>query len=1054
MHRLIIARSAAVALAACTLAPTLAQPAGDDPALRPYYTGNGLLQRGMNELAAAEYRQFLKDNARHEKASLARYGLAVALFRLKDHAAAEKELRPLVELDDFEFAPETRVMLGQCLLAAGRPAEAAEPLEEVAADHPDHDLADDAAALRVEALSRAGRHKEAVRAADDLAERWPQSPLLARAELFAASSMMADGGYAPAADRLAAVLKRSPDSELAPRATLLLGQALHRAGKPDQARPLYETVLKGGDDALVPDALLGLGAIHLEQGRPRDAGQTLDRLIESYPKSPLLTDARLRRARAWFDLGDFDQASGLLLVVEKDTKGDSDEAAYWLAKCELRADKAKPAADRLGAALERFPDSRLRPEMTYDRAVALLRANEAEQAHAVLDEFRDRFTDHALTADAVHLSASIAHQQEDHEACLADAEEFLKKFPTHAAAPAVEFLAAESTLLSGDDEGAAKAYAKFLAGREGDPRIEKAAFRLGTVLHRLGRGEEARLHLERVARGKQTREEFRPALLLLGDLSFAAGDWADAERRLADYMALDAAGAGADDAQLKLGLARARQDRPAEALACFDDLLARFKESPHRLQATFERGQALVALKRPDEAADAFDRVLADGADSRFAAYAHNHLGAIVSTRGDKKTAAEHFAMAAALGEGTDLEADALFEQARSLAAASQHEQAATTYATLLHDFPEHRLAPESAARLAISTSRQDKHAEALAAITDAEKKHGAALPATLRDSLAYEKAWCLRKLDRGEEAAPICRELMARAEPTLKAYAAVDLAELEAEAGRHAPAAEILRTVLAAKPPPPPDVARRGAYQLGVCAFRTEKFEEAAAMMQRFLEAPPPAGAGPADAALNASASLVAGESCLKLGRHKQAAEHLKRVVEGHPKDPTRPTALLRLGEAQAVLQLWADSEKTFNAYLAEFSAAELWFQAKFGSAWAMENQGRIDDALKAYREVVDRHQGPTAARAQFQVGECLFAKKEYETAARELLKVDILYDYPEWSAAALYEAGRCFESMNDLDNARKQFELVRAQHGQTRWASLAGERLAATKTKPVPGR
>ncbi|MFM9995259.1 MAG: tetratricopeptide repeat protein [Phycisphaerales bacterium] len=1051
MHRSIIARSMAAALAACIIAPAFAQIAGDDPALRPYYTGNGLLQRGMNELAATEYRQFLQDNARHEKAPLARYGLAVALFRIKDHAGAEKELRPLVELDDFEFAPEARVMLGQCLLAAGRPGDAIEPLEEVANDHADHDLADDAAALRVEALSRAGRHKDAVRAADELAERWPASPLLARAELFAASSMMADGAFAAASERLAAVLKRSPESELAPRATLLLGQAMHRAGKPDQARPHYEAVLKGGDDALVPDALLGLGALHLEQGRPRDAGQTLDRLIETYPKSALLTDARLRRARAWFDTGDFDQASKLLLIVEKDTKGESDEAAYWLAKCELRTEKAEASAQRLAAAINRFPESRLQPEMHYDRAVALLRAGQAGEAHAALAEFRERFADHSLTPDAVHLSASIAHQEGDHAACLTDAEEFLTKFPAHAAAPAVEFLAAESTLLSGDDEGAAKAYTRFLAKREGDPRVERAAFRLGAVLHRLGRGDEARLHLERVARGKQTREEFRPALLLLGDLSFAAGDWADAERRLADYTSLDPSAAGADDALLKLGLSRARQDRPADALACFDDLLARFKDSPHRLQATFERGQALVALKRTDDAAASFERVLADGDDSRFAAYAHNHLGAIVSAKGDKQAAAEHFAMAAALGEGTDLEADALFEQARSLAAAGQHDGAAATYAVLLREFPSHRLAPESAARFAISTSRQDKHAEALAAIVDAEKKHAAALPAPLRDSLAYEKAWCLRKLGRGEEAAPICRELMARAEPTLKAYAAVDLAELEAEAGRHAPAAEILRTVLAGKPPP--DVARRGTYQLGVCAFRTEKFEEAATMMQRFLEAPAPAN-NAADAALTASASLVAGESCLKLGRHKQAAEHLKRVVDGHPKDPTRPTALLRLGEAQAVLQLWAESEKTFGTYLTEFGSADLWFQAKFGAGWAMENQGRIDDAVKAYREVVDRHQGPTAARAQFQVGECLFAKKEYETAARELLKVDILYDYPEWSAAALYEAGRCFESMNDLDNARKQYELVRAQHGQTRWASLAGERLTATKTKPVPGR
>jgi TolA-binding protein len=93
----------------------------------------------------------------------------------------------------------------------------------------------------------------------------------------------------------------------------------------------------------------------------------------------------------------------------------------------------------------------------------------------------------------------------------------------------------------------------------------------------------------------------------------------------------------------------------------------------------------------------------------------------------------------------------------------------------------------------------------------------------------------------------------------------------------------------------------------------------------------------------------------------------------------------------------------------------------------------------------VTAAHQGPTAARAQFQIGECLFAQGKHEDAVGELLKVDILYAYPEWSAAALYEAGRCFEAMGKPAEARAQFESVRDKHGGTRWAKLAEGRLSA---------
>jgi TolA-binding protein len=99
----------------------------------------------------------------------------------------------------------------------------------------------------------------------------------------------------------------------------------------------------------------------------------------------------------------------------------------------------------------------------------------------------------------------------------------------------------------------------------------------------------------------------------------------------------------------------------------------------------------------------------------------------------------------------------------------------------------------------------------------------------------------------------------------------------------------------------------------------------------------------------------------------------------------------------------------------------------------------------MAEYAIVTGKHQGPTAARAQFQIGECLFAQGKHDEAVRELLKVDILYAYPEWSAAALYEAGRCFEAMNQTEKARAQYEQVREKHGQTRWASLAAKRLTA---------
>ena len=86
------------------------------------------------------------------------------------------------------------------------------------------------------------------------------------------------------------------------------------------------------------------------------------------------------------------------------------------------------------------------------------------------------------------------------------------------------------------------------------------------------------------------------------------------------------------------------------------------------------------------------------------------------------------------------------------------------------------------------------------------------------------------------------------------------------------------------------------------------------------------------------------------------------------------------------------------------------------------------------------------TSARAQFQVGECLFALGRTEEAASELLKVDILYASPAWSAAALYEAGRCFDALGDRDRATEQWRRVLDIGAAGDWAVMAQARLGVT--------
>ncbi|HUS47563.1 MAG TPA: tetratricopeptide repeat protein [Phycisphaerae bacterium] len=1025
--------------------------ASTDAGLQAYHSGNGLLNRGLYELAAAEYRKFLEANAEHAKAPAARYGLGVCLFRMEQFEAAAAELVGLQKEGEFAYAAEVATILGQCHLALKDYAAAAEAFDRVLGDHADHDLADEAAVGRAEALYLAGQLAEAVRQCEQLRTRRPKSPLCDRAQYFQGLAEMGQNDYAAAAKLFSGLSKK--ETPFADQVCLLLAQCYHRNEEPTEAARWYRQVLERADSEYVCDALHGLGALQLQEGKPDEAGVALDRLLKEFPTSRLGASAHLLRGRAWFDQGRFGEALESFQRVGNDSGDLRDDAAYWSAKCALRQGRFADAAGSLKEAIERFPESPLAAEMLYDRSVALSRTGEDEAAVETLSEFRSRFADHAMSADALHLLALVVHRMGRYDESREHCRAFLDQYPRHALASAVVFLSAENDFLAGKYGEAVDGYRRFLAGDPEEAEAATASYRLGMALYRSDRFDEAEPLLSAVCEVAGAATDYRPAFLALGDICFRRGAWESAERWLRAYLSGgDGEVAAADDALLKLGLAHQRQGEYEEALSAYDRLIKRHEGSPHFLQAVFERGQSLAALTRLDDARGAFERVLTEGGDSRFAAYARNHLGALAAKAKDFATAAEYYDAAQSGSSDDGLRAEALFQEGQTLMAAQRFKAAEEVLERFLESFPSHARAAEARVHRAVALSRQDKHSEALGAIEQAERQAGSKLAPSLRIAVAYEKAWCLRESGKTDEAAEQYRELLEAGPPvTTRVHALLELGAIEAEAKRYEQAAGALRELRGIQDGEPAavpvDIREQATYRLAVCEYELDRYAEAVGLFEEMIDEFP-------NSALIASASFYCGEALFNLGRHERSARHLERVVKEFPSDPVCPVSLLRLGECLAAVQRWARSEEVFEQYLERFGDTEHWFQARFGIGWARENQGRFDEAIGAYREVVSRHQGPTAARAQFQIGECLFAKEEYKAAAAELLKVDILYAYPEWSAAALYEAGRCFLKLGQSVEARSQFKLVSQKYEQSRWADMAAERLSETSGGALPGR
>jgi len=1093
----VAARLSMLVLVAALTPAAIAQENAD----RRLMTANGLLNRGHYDLAAAEYEACLEGDLDANDARIARYGLGVSLFRLGRLGEASEQLERIGDDDRFQFAPEARLLLAHCHLAAGDLGAAIDRCTQVVRRHAEHASADDAGALLAEALYRAGRYEEALEASRAFERRWPESDRRARAELIGAMSLMATARHREAM-RVLEHIDTSGDEPSARHAALLRAQCLHATGRMADALGVYEAILADRESAHIADATLGAAQIHHGAGRLDRASDLLDRLesmLEAArrrtPPAPIVASigpgTALLRARVELDRNEVDRASDLLdrresmleaarrrtppapivasigpgtallrarveldrnevdrarraLEVVGDSKDVSlhDDAAYWLAKCDLRGGEPERSADRLRRAIESYPKSHLIAEMRYDLGVSLTRAGEEEAALDAFESFRNSHPDHALAPDALHTMASLRHRAGEHEACLALSERFLEAYPDHSSGARVRFLAGESEFLLGRHEEAARRFQALLDASHDADLGPLATMRLGLSLDRLDRFDEAEAHLLQVAGRDDPR--FASASLALGQGYFDQSRWRDAEAHLEAYLALE----DDDAARLRLGLARLRDGRPENALETFDAILATTRDDETRLHATFERGQALMALGRQAEARDAFRDVLEADGSSRFAPHALERLAAIALDEGDSDLAGRLYAQAADASPDDEMAARAMFQQLQSLVASGQHEEAARTASSFADRYPAHAMSPTAHVLRGVALSRIGRHDEALEAFDRVEERAG--LSAQMRDTLDYERAYALNAAGRTEEAIVAYESVVDRASgPELRAHAMLDLAALRMDEGEDEAALALLVQVrdLAELVALQDDLLEATAYRLGVAAQRVERHDDAVVALGAFADRWP-------DSDLVASASLICAESLVRLGRQSEARDHLERAVDRADGADVEAPALLRLGQCQAALTLWRESERTFETYLERHAGSRLDFQARFGLAWAIENQGRRQEAMEHYRRVVDTHAGATAARAQFQIGECLFALGDHEEAVRELLRVDILYDYPEWSAAALYEAGRCFEAMQNADKAREQYALATERFPESDWAAMASERLAALAPDALPGR
>ncbi len=1034
-------RLAAVALVLLATGPA----AADDPkestaATRRYAVASGFQARQLPKLAADEWRKFLAEFPQDPRRDRARHHLGV------------------------------------CLLQDGQIDAAIEELKGVIAAHPGYGQIDAVTLnLGVAQLRRAGGsrqpadHDAAIRTFGELLRKSPRGPQAPRASLYLAEALGRSGKPAEAAESYARLIRDHPGSDLVPEATYALGVTQDALKKPDQAastfagflqkfpghalaeesrlrqaealfaqtkvaeaEPLYARSASAPGFAYADFALLRQAACLSGRGKFAEAADLALSLPKKFPQSKLIGAARLAAGKGLFRAERSGPAREALEPVIRDKLPEAAEASYWTARAFLKEKDPGRALSALDAAMAANPQGPARSLLEFGRADALAeipaRRTEAVAAYA---EFARKYPADPQAPQALYLAGFTALGLDQFDAARAHASAFAASFAGHPLLPEVRFVAAEAELRSRRWPEAAAQYQEFARLWPDSPHAEAARVRRALALAMQKKPDEVIGSLAPDLPRFQDRSLLAHAQYLVGRAQADKGQHEAAIASLNAALAAKADWAQADETLLALAHAYRARDRVGEATEALKKLLGSFPRSPVAGRALYLLAESEAAQDRKDEALAHYREAATRDDDGSVAPIAQFGIGRVLYRKGDWKGAVEALDVVAGKYPGSDVLPRALYARALAGRKLKQDDRAIRDLEAFLASKPTGDEALDARLVLGLCQSSAGRHQAAADTLAALAREH----PGYHQiDQVRYELAFALKELKRDQEAAEAFRQLAAASPSSpLAAEGLFRVGEYMDSSGRLQEASRAFGE--AAEKSTDPALKEKALHQVGWCAFKRDDFAAASAAFDRQVAAFP---AGP----MLLDGLFLAAEADFKQGRWRAAYDRYRKVSRDRP-PAYHARALYRAAQCAGQLKDWPASGSHFEELLAAYPQFDRRADAHYGLGLAWQNREQFSRAIASYEQAVKETDTETAARAQFMIGECLFAEKKHEEAAVQFLKAAYGYPYEEWAGNAHYEAARCFEILKQPDQARRSYQILAEKLPGHPRAGPAAERL-----------
>ena len=1014
-------------------------------------------RHGRWQLAVVELQELVEKHPRWSGVAQAQFLLGEAQTQLRHYAQAEQAFRRCLQQPGLpdRWRRRCTFRLGELAFFQGKWEPARKLLAQFVQEAKDDPWLAQAHWLLAQLEQQQGRLARAQEHLQRLIEQFPQSPLQDRARVSLAEILLRQGQEEKALRYLEAVADK-PRSEAKYRARFLLGRQHFLRGRYEEAAAQFRTLLAQKD--LSPGwknaARLALARSLLAAGRFDPAAELLKDLSKQKP--PLGWEARYWTTHLLRKQGKLLEAQRLLVQLARELQ------QARTTDREARQENRNPSPDRSEPDWGAEPLSISPARCWYEAAVLAHKTDRRHQARAWYQQA-------AASAGAEEPWAAQAHwgllrlatAEQDQQAATAAWKKLLAEHKHHADLLRRALWHLGRFLLQ---QRQYQQTLRLVAQAEktlGAQLTWRAEALRGLALCGLGRYADSAARLQKLVAKRtsakagsspdRTSREQIPAEIqaelwyTLGVCHLEQGRWSLATEAFARAIELAPLAPVAAQALAAQALAQAHRGQEEASRRLVEQLLAQFPQATEALPWILRLAHRYYETRRWPEAARCYRLALrSPQPEERLAA--RSGLAWSLWEQGELERALEQFLLVAK-GKQVDsaLAAEALYMAGLVCHRTGRPQQALRHWQRLVQEFAGSEHAPQAllaAGEVLERLGRPKQALEHYQKLLDQYPK------APQRPAALFNAAWVAWEQNRPRQALELMEQLARRwPDHLLWPQAALQLAYwFHTQGQREKGAAWASRLVR--RPECPDRYRAQAAYLLGRIAIEQENWAE----VHRWMEAA--ARMAPEEKNRRQARFWVC-EALYRQGHYGRAAEQIEQLLGQLHQKELPWIATLRLRQAQCLLRQkkWRQALRTAQAALEQHPQFPQAYELHYVRGRALMALAEFDQARAAFLRVIHSAGAAgtqRAAAAQWMIGETYFHQRNYREALRHYLRVDVLYPHCQsWQAAALLQAGKCYEKLGQPDKASELYLRIVRLPDDSPYKDQAAQQLRALRNQ-----